>query len=143
MPKKRVQPKSKKKREVISLNKYYELQEKLIENNIELQKVNTMMAQKFDSLTIQISTLLDLFETSAKTFASNPVNQLPEKDTDLLEKLDKLLDQNKVIARGLTLMEERVRERMYGFQKYQPPQSSSKSEEVPAPSINSRPLPKA
>tara|TARA_Y100000310_G_C20697227_1_gene826558 strand:+ start:4548 stop:5018 length:471 start_codon:yes stop_codon:yes gene_type:complete len=85
----------------------------LAKNIIELQKVHLDMAEKFDSLSKQLSTLLKLFESAAKSFAQNPIVQASEKDREFLDKIDKLLDQNKTIARGLTLMEDRVREKIH------------------------------
>ena len=65
----------------------------------------THLAMKFDSLTIQISKLLELFEISAKTLAKKDVTINKEQgETKMVEKLDTLLDQNKIIARGLTLL---------------------------------------
>ncbi|MEK6850053.1 MAG: hypothetical protein AABX85_00590 [Nanoarchaeota archaeon] len=90
------------------------LQEKLIENLVELQKVHTGMAEKFDKLSNQIVNLLTLFEMAARSFAEHPANQGTEKDKEFLDKINKLLDQNKTIAKGLTLMEDRLRERLYG-----------------------------
>ncbi len=81
----------------------------LVENFVSLQKVMTNLSVKFDSLTKQISKLLELFEISAKALA--------EKDFDLekggtnkkvIEKMDNLLEQNKIIAQGLTLMHEKI-----------------------------------
>ena len=90
------------------------LEAKLIENLVELQKVHTDLAEKFDRLSKEISNLLALFEVTAKNFAkSAPLGEY-EKDKEFLEKIDKLLDQNKVLAKGLTLMEERLRERVFG-----------------------------
>lgn len=89
------------------------LEEKLIENLVELQKVHANLAEKFDSLSTQISSLLTLFEGAAQNFAKNPVNQFSEKDQEFLEKIDRLLDQNKTIAKGLTMMEERIREKIH------------------------------
>ena len=89
------------------------LEEKLIENLVQLQKVHTDLAEKFDKLSEQIASLLSLFEGAAQSFAKNPVNQFSEKDQEFLEKIDKLLDQNKTIAKGLTMMEERIRDKMH------------------------------
>ena len=86
----------------------------IIENLIELQKIHVNLAEKFDKLSKQVSDLLTLFEMTARSFATNPNIQSSEKDKEFLEKIDKLLEQNKTIAKGLTLMEERVRERVYG-----------------------------
>jgi hypothetical protein len=87
-----------------------------------------------------------LFEAAARSFASSPANQYPEKDKDFLDKIDKLLDQNKVIARGLTLIEEKVRERMQGFAQQPTEQQEQpvQQEESLTPSLSSvnRPLPR-
>lgn len=80
----------------------------LIENFITLQKVLTNLSIKFDSLTEQISKLLSLFEISAKSFAEKLGTGITREDKEFLEKLDKLMEQNKLIARGLTMMSERV-----------------------------------
>jgi len=93
-----------------------ELNKILVENFVSLQKVLTNLAGKFDSLADNISKLLQLFEISAKTFAEKQPTFDFEKDKEFLDKLDKLLDQNKTIAKGLTLMEEKIREKVYGPQ---------------------------
>ena len=90
------------------------LEDEILQNLMELQKVNVNLAQKFESLTEQISNLLALFETTARAFAKQPHMQVTEKDREFLEKIDKLLDQNKTIAKGLTLVEQRMRDKVYG-----------------------------
>ncbi|MCL5018516.1 MAG: hypothetical protein M1416_01980, partial [Candidatus Pacearchaeota archaeon] len=70
-----------------------------------LQKVMTNLAVKFDNLSDQISKLLGLFEISAKTLAEKGATG---EDKKMLEKLDSLLDQNKVIAKGIALLHERA-----------------------------------
>lgn len=88
-----------------------ELNKMLVENFVSLQKVMTDMAVKFDSLSGQMSRLLNLFEVSAKTFVDKQGTVITKEDKEFVEKLDKLLDQNKTIAKGLTMMEERIREK--------------------------------
>ena len=88
------------------------IEKKLIENLIALQKVNTNMAEKFDKLSEQIAALLSLFEMTARTFAKQPGIREAEKDKEFLEKIDRLLEQNKTIAKGLTIMEGKVRQRV-------------------------------
>lgn len=88
------------------------LEGKLVENLVELQKVHTNMLEKFDKLSSQLSQLLSLFESAARTFATNPGSQINDKDREFLEKIDKLLEQNKTIAKGLTLMEEKAKEKI-------------------------------
>lgn len=120
MPKKRVETESSVKTSKASTaykkEKRENIQNMLIENFVNLQKVLTNLAVKFESLSDQISKLLQLFEISAKSFVEKQSPELgeKEKDKEFLEKLDKLLDQNKTIAKGLTLMEEKLRERIYG-----------------------------
>lgn len=122
-----------------------DLQHKLIENLVALQKVHTDLAEKFNKLSEQIANLLGLFEMAARSFARNPSNQSTDKDKEFLEKIDKLLDQNKVLAKGLMMMEERMRERLYGSPRSGqfPPQHQSPPEEEPLqPSAMTKPLPR-
>jgi hypothetical protein len=118
-----------------------ELQETLVHNLIELQKIHINIAEKFDKLSKEISQILALFEVTARNFAKNAPMGEYEKDKDFLTKIDKLLDQNKLLAKGLSIMEERLRERMYGPGHPGPPEKQS--EETFQPSMASkRPLPK-
>ena len=89
------------------------LEEKMIENMNSLQKVQINIAEKFDGLTKELSKLLGLFETTAQIFANDPMHQITDKDTEFLEKVNQVLDQNKTIAKGLTIMEEKLRNREY------------------------------
>ena len=85
----------------------------LLDNFINLQKVLTNLAVKFEDLSNNISKLLQLFELSAKSFADKPI-KTAGIDEEFLKKLDSLLDQNKTISKGIMLMEERVRNRSTG-----------------------------
>ncbi|MCH8945452.1 MAG: hypothetical protein IIA85_00845 [Nanoarchaeota archaeon] len=80
----------------------------LIENFVSLQKVMTNLSMKFDNLASQISKLLELFEMSAKSLAHKDFGlEKEDKDSkEVIAKLDNLLGQNKIIAKGLTLMHE-------------------------------------
>jgi hypothetical protein len=86
------------------------LEKILIENFISMQKVMTHLAEKFDKLDKQVSSLLDLFEKSAKTISEKEINLEiqgnEENQKEVMEKLQSLLDQNKLIAKGITLMHE-------------------------------------
>jgi len=90
-----------------------EIQLALIENFVNLQKVLTNLTVKFDGLSDNISRLLQLFEISAKSFIQKQQGGNSE-DNDILKKLDTLLDQNKTVAKGLTLIEEKMRHKLYG-----------------------------
>ena len=76
----------------------------LIENFVSLQRVMTNLAVKFDNLSGQISKLLELFEISAKALAEK--GSLTD-DKKIIGKLDNLIEQNKVIARGIALIHEK------------------------------------
>jgi len=120
------------------------INEALLQNMIELQKVHTNLLERFDKLSDQLSSLLNLFESAAKSFAENPLNNISEKDKDFLEKIDKLLDQNKTIAKGLTLMEDRLRQRIYGgpAQGMPSPNMIRDDSDEYQPSPVNKPLPK-
>src|SRR3989344_196224 len=73
------------------------IEEQTLHSLVELQKVHLHLAEKFDKLTVQIENLLALFELAARNFAKQPSMQNTEKDKEFLDKIDKLLDQNKII----------------------------------------------
>lgn len=96
-----------------------ELNKMLLENFINMQKIMIHQAEKLDKLSDNITKLLNLFELSARSFMERPEIRDVEKDKEFLDKLNALLEQNKTIAKGLTLMEEKFRERVYGQQPRQ------------------------
>lgn len=79
----------------------------LLENFVALQRVLTNLSVKLDNVSNQMTKLLDLFEISAKALAEKDYNLEPD-NTEVIDKLDSLLGQNKTIARGLTLLHERT-----------------------------------
>ncbi|MEK6830727.1 MAG: hypothetical protein AABX77_01740 [Nanoarchaeota archaeon] len=92
-----------------------EIDQALTDNFINLQKVLTNLAVRFEDLSNNISKLLQLFELSAKSLADKP-GKNPEIDQEFLKKLDSLLEQNKVISKGIMLMEDRIRGRAQPLQ---------------------------
>lgn len=87
---------------------------KLVKNFVSLQKVLTNLSVKLDGLSDQITKLLNLFEISAKSFVKKYEEeglQASKIDKKFVEQLDKLLDQNKTIAKGLLIIEERLRDK--------------------------------
>lgn len=84
----------------------------LIENFVSLQKVMVNLSTKFDNLTNQTSRLLELFEVSAKTLAEKDfdIERNNKENMKILEKIESVLEQNKTIARGLTLMHDKINE---------------------------------
>jgi hypothetical protein len=81
----------------------------LSENTIALQRVMTHLATKLDKLSNQISDLLKLFEESAKSLAEKEFDKETDKRDfkELVDKMEVLMDQNKTIAKGLTLFGEK------------------------------------
>ena len=74
----------------------------LIENFVALQRVMTNLSVKFDDLTRQLTKLLELFEISAKTIAEKK----NFNDRETADKLNNLMEQNKTLAKGITLLHE-------------------------------------
>jgi hypothetical protein len=97
------------KKENSSKPKGADINKALIENFVNMQKALTHLAVKFDSLSDQMTKLLQIFELSAKSFSEKAPGQ---EDKEFLDKLNVLLEQNKLIAKGITIMEEKVREKM-------------------------------
>ncbi len=81
----------------------------LIENFVGLQKAMTHLSIKFEVLSDNISKLLTIFELSAKDYLINKGRINPDADRDVLNKINSLLEQNKTIAKGLVVLEEKVK----------------------------------
>ena len=88
-----------------------EMDKLMLDNFVTLQKVLTNLTIKFNDLADQMSKMLNLFEISAKSFLEKEGKGmgLSKEDKEFLSKLDKVFDQNRKIARALTMMEERIR----------------------------------
>jgi hypothetical protein len=82
----------------------------LVENFVSLQKVMVDTSIKFDNLAGQISKLLELFEISAKSLAEKDFEseKISKDNKKILERIEAILEQNRTIARGLTLMNEKI-----------------------------------
>lgn len=94
-------------REVLVPAKESKVDAILIENFVALQRVLTNLSVKLDNVATQMTKLLDLFEISAKALAEKDFS-VDKDNRKVLERLDMVLDQNKTLARGLTLMHERM-----------------------------------
>src|SRR3989344_8575660 len=85
----------------------------MLENFVTLQHVLTDVSTNLVRLNEQLSGLLGIFEEAAKGFVEGGKKEgkvnAPEAN-QLITKLDMLLEQNKTIAKGLTLLEQKVRE---------------------------------
>ena len=117
------------KKKRINSAKKENLENLLIENFVSLQKVMADLSEKFDRLSKEISSLLKLFEVSARTLAQKEVvpKQNKEDNKELIDKLNTLLEQNKIIAKGLALLHENSfdgssfnQDNLYGYSKSLP-----------------------
>lgn len=86
-------------------------EEILIENFVGLQHAMTNLSIKFGALSDNINRLLQIFEEAARNFSGMPSDRTEdsEMNKDMIRKIDSLLDQNKTIAQGLVIMEEKLR----------------------------------
>ncbi len=83
------------------------MQPVLVQNFVALQRVMVNLSTKFEKLNTQLSSLLDLFEMSAKTLAKKDFKIGQGEDSEkVVKKLTELSEQNKVIAKGLTMIHE-------------------------------------
>lgn len=80
----------------------------LIDNFVGLQKVMVNLSSKFDSLSTQISKLLELFEISAKSLAQKDFekDRKGKESKEILKKLDNISQQAGLIGKGLVLIHE-------------------------------------
>jgi hypothetical protein len=106
----------------------------LTENFVNLQRSFAQLTQRFDNLAGQISALLRLFEISAKNIAEKPELGF---EKDFTNKLNALLDQNKVIAKAISIIEERTRQPA----PMQPVQMQYPQQQRPMPVMPQRTMP--
>ncbi len=111
-------------------------EELLIENFVGLQRAMVNLSVKFEGLADNMSKLLEVFELSARDQLGKSTK---EEDKELLNKINSLLDQNKTIAKGLVLIEEKVRDRVpvpsQGFSQGAIPQANQFQQKKPLPRL--------
>ena len=107
----------KKEKTSVSSGESFRIEKVLVENFVSLQQVMTNLALKFDNLSGQISKLLELFEISAKSLAEKGGFGEDRADKRAAEKLDSLLEQSKVIAKGVALLHEKSSSEQRDFQE--------------------------
>ena len=85
------------------------VEKQLMENFVSLQKVLTHLSGNFNTMNNRLSDFLDLFEDSAKAFVKTSAPAANAEDNwqkEIINKIDNLFEQNKVLARGLTLIHD-------------------------------------
>jgi len=106
--KKKTPSKNRKSEKVKKIENKKDVEKILIENFTSLQKVMTLLLEKFNTLTGRIDQLLNLFEDSAKAIVKKDFTMDKEKEISIgvLSRIDELLEQNKIIAKSLTMFYE-------------------------------------
>ena len=113
----------------------------LIDNFVSMQKVLVHLTEKFSDLTKKIDNLLDLFEDAAKTVVDKEFHPIDEKSKrELNMKIDSILEQNKLIAKGLTLMHDSVHESKSPGQMVQRAVEEEKDMKPSKPQMQKKPL---
>ena len=77
----------------------------LMENNVMLQKALLQLVESNNGLTKKIDNLISLFEEAAKNMSSGNTEEVYK----LNNKINELIEQNKQLARGLLIMEDKMR----------------------------------
>jgi len=100
--------------------------EKMNDISLSLQKVMLSLIKKTNDLNEKIDSLLDLYIEAAESFSGKKVEEIkPEvnvKERRTMaasgDKLDELIEQNKIIAKGLLLLEKYVKEQLQEKEKH-------------------------
>ena len=79
--------------------------QELVRNNVVLQKATLQLLDSTKQLTDRTDRLLSLFEEAAKNIEKGEVKE------PLTKQMESLLEQNRVIARGLVLLEKYIRDK--------------------------------
>lgn len=81
----------------------------ILENNITLQKNLIESLDELKKLNIKVTEMLDIFDKAGRTFEESLEKGTGNDLLELEKKLSTLIDQNKVLAKGLLLLEKSVR----------------------------------
>ncbi len=79
--------------------------EELLQHTITLEKASLSLIETVSKMVDRMDRILSLFEEAAKNIEKTEVKE------PLAQQLEALLEQNKVIARGLILLEKYIREK--------------------------------
>ena len=83
----------------------------LIKNTASLQKIILDLARDTNRLSKDITNMLGLFEDANKAFKEGKAKPIEGLGEGIEEKIDRLAEQNKVVAQALVLLEKFLREK--------------------------------
>lgn len=81
----------------------------ILENNVTLQKNLIESLDELKKLNIKVTEMLDIFDKAGRTFEESLEKGTGNDLLELEKKLSTLIDQNRVLAKGLLLLEKSVR----------------------------------
>ena len=96
------------------------IEKAMLENFVEIQKVMVDLSIKLGDLSSKISRLLDLFETTAKSMSGKDFGG---DNKEISRKMDSIIEQNKTIAKGVSMMYEDTEEQPKPVQRTYPSQT--------------------
>ncbi len=101
-----------KKKEKTRGSKTLNIEKAILENFVETQRVMVDLSSKLSDLSMKISRLLDLFEATAKSLTKK---DFEGTNTAVIKKIDSVIEQNKTLAKGLSMMYEGNHENSSNF----------------------------
>lgn len=113
--KSKVGEKQEKQKSLSATEKYETTIRLLIENSIALQKKLIELVEAINETNSKLNNVLDLIENASKEIVKKEKERAKTKregESELANKLDELIKQNKIIARGLILLEKYVKEKI-------------------------------
>ncbi len=81
----------------------------ILENTLNLQKNIFETNEELKTLNIKLTQLLEIFDKASKTFEQSLENGSGSDMVDVEKKLELLIEQNKIIAKGILLLEKTTR----------------------------------
>ena len=81
----------------------------ILENNVTIQKNLIETQEELKNLNIKLTQLLEIFDKAGRTFDESLEKGSNTDVVELEKKLSILIDQNRVLAKGLLLLERSVR----------------------------------
>jgi hypothetical protein len=79
---------------------------KLVDNSVQLQKLTISLVESNNKLVKKVDDLISLFEEAAKNVSSGNYEEI----VTLNNKINSLIQENKQLARGLVLMEQKFKQ---------------------------------
>lgn len=110
-----------------------EISNLILENTVSLQRNLVDTSEELKNLNIKLTRLLDIFDKASRTFEDSLEKGTETDVVELEKKIDALVEQNRVIAKGLLLLGKSTRPAMgetkSGFRAQQSVDEEEGSEE--------------